>query len=139
MAELTLEIITPARSFFKGVVKSVTVPGSAGSFQVLVNHAPIISTLDIGEIKIEFPDGSKKYYATGGGTIEVANNYVLVLVDSMEQAENIDPDRARKAAERAKERLSKREKETDLSRAENALKRANNRLRMVERKIRSEI
>jgi len=80
MAELILEIITPAKPFFKGAIKSVTVPGTSGSFQVLLNHAPLISTLDIGEIKVEFPDNSKKYFAVGGGTIEVENNNVLIPV-----------------------------------------------------------
>ena len=57
MAELNLEIITPSKSAFKGEIKSVTVPGTKGRFQVLKNHSPIISTLDIGMIKVDLPDG----------------------------------------------------------------------------------
>jgi F-type H+-transporting ATPase subunit epsilon len=140
MAELLLEIITPSKPFFKGNIKSVTVPGSAGSFQVLINHAPIISTLEIGEIRIEFPDGSKKYYSIGGGTIEVENNQILILADSLETAESIDMERARKSAERARKRLANRsDKMIDVIRAENSLKRAINRMEIVEKRIKSEV
>jgi F-type H+-transporting ATPase subunit epsilon len=100
----------------------------------------LISTLDIGEIKIELPDGTKKNFAVGGGTIEVENNQVLILVDSLEKPEDIDVERARSAAERAKTRLANRsDKMIDVERAENALKRAVNRLKIVEKHIRSEI
>jgi F-type H+-transporting ATPase subunit epsilon len=140
MSELHLEIITPAKPFFKGVIKSVTVPGTAGNFQVLVNHAPILSTLEVGEIKVEFPDGNKKQYTTGGGTIEVDNNRVLILADSIEAIDGIDVERARSAAERARKRLANRsDKMVDALRAENALKRALNRLTAVEKYIRSEV
>jgi F-type H+-transporting ATPase subunit epsilon len=140
MTELFLEIITPAKPFFKGVIKSVTVPGTAGSFQVLINHAPILSTLEIGEVKVELPDGSRKHYTIGGGTIEVENNRVLILADSIEAVEGIDIERAKKAAERARQRLANRsDKQIDALRAENALKRALNRLHAVEKGIRSEI
>jgi F-type H+-transporting ATPase subunit epsilon len=140
MNELFLEIITPAKPFFKGVIKSVTVPGTDGGFQVLINHAPILSTLDIGEVKIELPDGSKKHYTIGGGTIEVEKNRVLILANSIEAIEGIDVERAKKAAERARKRLANlSDKEINALRAENSLKRALNRLQAVEKGIRSEI
>lgn len=139
-AELILEIITPAKPFFKGPIKSVTVPGTSGSFQVLINHAPIISTLDIGEIKVVFSDESQKVFATGGGTIEVNNNLITILADSLEAPENIDVERAKAAAERAKQRLANRsDKNIDVLRAEMALKRAVNRMNFVEKRIRSEV
>ncbi len=140
MAELKLEIITPAKPFYKGVIKSVTVPGTAGSFQVLVNHAPLLSTLDIGVVKVEFQDGKKTYYSVGGGSIEVDKNNVLILVDSLESPEDIDVERAKNAADRAKKRLADRsDKMLDVQRAENALRRALNRLQFVEKYIRREV
>jgi F-type H+-transporting ATPase subunit epsilon len=140
MAELFLEIITPAKPFFKGVIKSVTVPGTDGGFQVLINHAPILSTIEIGSVKIELLDGTKKSYTVSGGTIEVVNNRVLVLANSIEAIDGIDVDRAKRAAERARKRLADRsDKQIDALRAENALKRALNRLQAVEKGIRSEI
>ena len=139
MAALTLEIITPNRIQFNGEVQSVTIPGTEGSFQVLKNHAPLMSTFEIGEVKVVLPDGKETEYASGGGTVEVLDNHVLVLADSLEQINDIDVDRARSAKERAQERLAHKTDTTDVERAENALKRAVNRLRLVEKYIRAEL
>ncbi len=139
MAELNLEIITPDKAAFKGEIISVTVPGVKGRFQVLKNHAPLISILEVGMIKVVTPDNKSAFYATGGGTIEVLNNNVLILADSLELTENIDVERAKSAKQRAKERLERREEGTDLDRAENALRRAQNRLNIIEKHLRAEV
>ena len=139
MASLTLEIITPSRIQFKGEIQSITIPGTDGSFQVLKNHAPLMSTFEIGEVKVALPDGKETIYATGGGTVEVLDNHVLVLADSLEEIKEIDIERARSAKERAEGRLTQKTDTTDVERAENALKRAINRLRLVEKYIRAEV
>ena len=138
MAELNLNIITPSKSVFSCDVRSVTVPGTDGSFQVLKNHAPIISTLEIGLVKIELPDGSTEFYSTAGGTVEVLNNKITLLADSIERSDEIDPDRARAALNRAKERLAQRgiDKTLDVARAEAAAARAQNRLNIYEKYLR---
>ncbi len=139
MAGLTLEIITPNKIAFKGEVRSVTVPGTEGSFQVLKNHAPLMSTFEIGEVKVNLPNDERKYYATGGGTVEVLDNHVLLLADSLEEIESIDTERARNAKERAENRLAHKTDTTDVERAEHALMRAINRLKLVEKHIRAEV
>ncbi|HKB85415.1 MAG TPA: F0F1 ATP synthase subunit epsilon [Ignavibacteriaceae bacterium] len=139
MAGLTLEIITPNKISFNGEVQSVTIPGTEGSFQVLKNHAPLMSTFEIGEVKVVLTGGNEKKYATGGGTVEVLNNHVLVLADSLEDVGEIDVERARSAKERAENRLTHKTDTTDVERAEQALKRAINRLRLVEKYIRAEV
>ncbi len=128
MAELNLDIITPSKSVFKGEVKSITVPGTKGRFQVLKNHAPIISTLEIGMIKVDLNDSKSNYYSTTGGTIEVLNNQIIVLADSIELVDEIDEDRAAKAKQRAEERLANKNSDTNITRAQAALARAINRL-----------
>ena len=133
MSELNLEIVTPSKSAFKGEVKSITFPGTKGRFQVLKNHAPIISTLDIGMIKVDLPDGKENYYSTAGGTIEVLDNKVLVLADSIELVSEIDEERALAAKQRAEERLAEKNAEINIARAEAALARANNRLQLKEK------
>ncbi|MEO8232769.1 MAG: F0F1 ATP synthase subunit epsilon [Ignavibacteriota bacterium] len=133
MAELNLEIVTPSKSAFSGVIKSITVPGTKGRFQVLVNHAPIISTLDIGMIKVDLLDGKFVYYATAGGTIEVLNNKVLVLADSIEQVSEIDEERALLAKQRAEERLAAKNSNINLTKAQAAIERANNRISLKEK------
>lgn len=131
MKELFVEVITPSKQVFNGKAKSVTIPGTLGSFQVLFNHAPILSSFEIGVVKIEDLDAKTLKFATGGGTVEVQNNKVLLLAESFESPEDIDVERAKKAMERAKERLAKKKEEKiDVARAEAALKRAINRLKL---------
>jgi len=133
MAELNLEIVTPSKSAFSGEIKSITVPGTKGRFQVLKNHAPIISTLDIGMIKVDLPDGKANYYSTAGGTIEVLDNKVIVLADSIELVSEIDEERALQAKRRAEERLAEKNSEINISRAQAALARAINRISIKEK------
>jgi F-type H+-transporting ATPase subunit epsilon len=133
MAELNLEIVTPSKSAFSGEIKSITVPGTKGRFQVLINHAPIISTLEIGMIKVDLPDGKSEHYATSSGTIEVLDNKVLVLADSIEQVSEIDEERALMAKQRAEERLSAKTSDINIARAEAALAKAINRISVKEK------
>ncbi len=86
---LTVEIVTPQRTVFSGSAAGVTLPGTKGGFQVLYNHAPIVSSLGIGVIKIN--DGTADtIYATDGGFAEVLHNKVSVLVETAERADEID-------------------------------------------------
>jgi F-type H+-transporting ATPase subunit epsilon len=133
MAEINLEIITPEKIIYKDSVDSITVPGTKGMFQVLKDHAPLMSTIEIGVITLNKSD-EKTYLTTAGGTIEVLKNNVLILADSVEVIDDIDIDRAESAKTRAEENLiRKKEKEIDGVRAELALKRAINRINAREK------
>ena len=79
---MELEIVTPDRKVFEGEVKSATFPGSKGQFQVLNNHAPIISSLDKGELRYEDKSGSHSM-TVDGGVVEVLNNRIIVLAESV--------------------------------------------------------
>ena len=133
MKLINVEVLTPAKQVFKGEVVSITIPGTLGGFQVLYNHAPLISSFEIGKVKIQEQSGSAPIiFATGGGKVEVLKNKVLLLAESFERRDEIDKDRALKAKERAEKRLSEKgNKEIDFSRAEVALKRAINRLKIT--------
>ena len=139
MAGLKLEIVTPSKTTFSGEITSITIPGTEGSFQVLFNHAPIMSIFEIGLVKVNVEGNNVLYFATGGGTVEVLNNTVLVLADSLESVALIDLERAKKALERAKRRIEERRPETDLDRAQAALKRAINRIQIVEKYLRGDV
>ncbi len=76
-----LEIVSPGEKVFSGEIKLIQVPGSKGQFEVLRNHAPIISTLTNGKIKIISPDGEKTFFDIQGGVIEVKNNNIIVLAE----------------------------------------------------------
>ena len=128
MAEINLEILTPEKSILKEIVDSITIPGSAGSFQVLKNHAPIISSFETGVITVK-NNGSTKYFTTSGGTVEVESNKILLLTDSIENVGEIDVDRAVRSKERAEKRISQKgEVNIDIARAQAALSRALNRI-----------
>jgi F-type H+-transporting ATPase subunit epsilon len=104
-----------------------------GGFQVLFNHAPLLSSLDVGPLKVKNTQGVDTVYATGGGYLEVRENNVVVLVESAEKPEEIDVERARAARVRAEERLKAHDASFDSVRAELALARALNRLRLAGR------
>ncbi len=78
---MTLEIISPGKKIFSGKVKLVQVPGKKGAFEILNNHAPIISTLSAGKVKIVTPDDEKNFFDITGGIVEVANNNIIILVN----------------------------------------------------------
>jgi len=77
---MELVVLSPEKELYKGQVKSVTVPGTAGQFQILKDHAPIISSLSEGDVKIIKDDGSTLVLNIGEGFIEVLDNELAILV-----------------------------------------------------------
>ncbi|MEO2100248.1 MAG: F0F1 ATP synthase subunit epsilon [Flavobacteriaceae bacterium] len=91
---MQLEIVSPEAQLFSGEVESVTVPGASGSFQILNNHAPIVSTLVAGRIKIQgdltleksvedkfIKEGNYTYLEINSGAVELSDNKVILLTD----------------------------------------------------------
>ncbi len=128
---LHLEIVTPFGTVLDGPVQSCMLPGEQGAFQVLKNHASLVSNVDIGLIKVE-REAKNELFATSGGFCEVKDNVIRIIVESAEKAESIDAYRAQQAKERAEQRLQEEKSTIDAHRAELALKRAVNRLKAVE-------
>ena len=79
---MLLEIYTPDQKVFEGQVDSATFPGAKGSFQVLNNHAPLISTLEKGTVVYKSNNNQEKV-SIGGGVVEVLNNKVVLLAESI--------------------------------------------------------
>ena len=75
-----LEIVTPEETLFSSEVKYVKVPGSKGQFGILKDHAPLISTLEKGEIKVVEPDDDEKIFNVEGGVIEILKNNIIILL-----------------------------------------------------------
>ena len=78
-----LEIITPDKKVFEGEVKLVQLPGSKGGFEILTNHAPIISTLEKGTIKVQDMNNQEHLFEVNGGVVENKSNKIIVLVESV--------------------------------------------------------
>jgi len=80
---MTLDILTPDKEIFSGEIKLIKIPGTNGSFEILENHAPIVSTIDKGELKLITKDGNEIFYNVSGGIVECSNNKVSVLLESV--------------------------------------------------------
>jgi F-type H+-transporting ATPase subunit epsilon len=124
-----IEIATPQKYEKYENAVSCSAPGVLGHFQILVNHAPFVSQMDVGEMRVDTTD-EILHFATSGGFIQVLDNNVLFLLDSCESSKEIDVQRAESAKERAKTRLEAKEADIDLLRAKLAFSRALNRLRI---------
>ena len=133
-ATFHLSVITPTRTLLDEEVTSIIVPGSEGYLGVLAHHAPLIAALAPGRLTVKTAAEQTKVYALSGGFLEVSHNKAILLADAMETLEEIDVERAKKAAERARKRMDEGGKLWDVPRASEALNRALNRVKQVEQK-----
>ena len=125
-----LDIITPTGSQSIGQIKYLRAPSTDGLFGVLANHIPSIITIGIGEIKITI-DGKDKFYATSGGYADIKKESVSLVLETAENASNIDIKRSEKAIDRASKYLDSSKQ--DLDRAKKAIERAKARISVAKR------
>ncbi len=130
---LQLEIVTPERLVEKDTIEEIQIPGKNGYLGILPGHAPLITELGVGEITYK-ADGMQYHVAVAWGFAEVLPDKVTILAETAERAEDIDVERARKARERAEERLRSAGGEIDYQRALVSLDRANARLDVAAKK-----
>ena len=78
---MNLEIVTPEKELFSGQVTSVKFPGTNGEFEILNNHAPIISTLSEGKIRVITDQNKTEYFEINSGVIEMQKNKIIVLAE----------------------------------------------------------
>jgi len=130
---ILVEIVTPHRELFSGEVQMITLPGSEGQMGVMGQHAPLLTTLDIGEIILHRPDEEDDYIAVTGGVVEVRPDKVIVLARSAERADEIDIARAEAAMSRAEESHQNRPAE-ERRPVELALRRSQARLKVAQRR-----
>ena len=102
LEHLILQIVTPEREIFNAAVQQVSLPGMAGSFGVMRNHAPIVAALEPGALDIRDADNGELHLSIGGGFFQMMDNQAIVLADSAENASDINVERAREAEKRAK-------------------------------------
>src|SRR5512143_1488498 len=126
-----LEIVTPSKVVFSDDVRSFSAPGEMGSFQILPRHAAFITNLVPGKVKFMTKDSTEKVYATSGGVVEVHNNMISMLAETIEAKEDIDVKRALASKEKV-EKLIAVEHGTELEKAKEKLARAINRLKVAE-------
>ena len=136
MANLKVDIVTAERVIYaeEGVDRLI-VPGIVGELGVLPRHAPLLTMIQPGVLRI-VKGNDEIEMAITGGFIEVRENRITILADAAERAEEIDVARAEAARRQAQETLERREEEIDTARAEAALRRALARLKLAERRRR---
>lgn len=128
-----VEIVTLDRRLVSDEVDMVTLPGADGQMGVLRGHAPLLSTLDIGEIVLH-KGTDTVFIAVGGGVVEVRPDKVTVLADSAEGADEIDVLRAQQALARARESLADNPPPQRRIVIEAAMRRSNLRLKVAQRR-----
>ena len=136
MAPMLLEIVTAERLVYSDEVDIVVAPGMEGELGILPHHAPLLTILQPGELRIQKTGQEDVYMAVTGGFLEVTGNRVIVLADAAERSEEIDEARAQEALRRAEERLERSEEGADLQRALASIRRSRLRLDVRRRRRR---
>jgi len=133
---IKLEIVTPERLVFDETVDAVTLPGSEGELGILPHHAPLVSTLGVGELRIR-SGGSEDWFAIVGGFVQVLPDKVVVMAETADLSSEIDLEKAQTARRDAEQALESGYNEgVDLSAARAALQTALLRERVAQRRHR---
>ena len=133
---LQLEIVTPEKLAFEGQVDSVVLPGSEGELGVLPHHAPLVSTLGAGELRLR-TGNQEESFAIVGGFLQVLPDRVVVMAETADMASEIDLEKAQEARRRAEQALESGSVEgADLAAARASLQAALIRIRVAERRHR---
>jgi len=133
---LPLEIVTPERAAYSDEVDAVFCPGVEGELGVLPHHAPLLSTLGIGELRIR-KGAREEYFAIAGGFVQVRPDKVVIMAELADLSSEIDLEAAEEARNEAQRAIQQGfEEPADLARARAAMERALLRIRVVERRHR---
>ncbi len=130
MNTFELHILAAERSFYEGPCESLILPLTEGMYGIQANHVNMIAGVVPGELTYRVPGGVDEHAACSRGMVKVENNEVTVLVDTVERPEEIDVNRAQRAADEAKEELLKKRSRQEYMKAQMELARAMTRLRV---------
>ncbi|HHZ03182.1 MAG TPA: ATP synthase F1 subunit epsilon [Tissierellia bacterium] len=125
-----MNILAADKPFYTGPCESLIVPTSQGKYGIMANHVNILIAVVPGALFYRIPGEESKIVAVSHGLVKVENNEVLVLVDSVELPEEIDVNRAKRAAEEAKEAIVQSQSKQEYYAAQARLSRALSRLRV---------
>ena len=135
MATIRLEIATAERLVYSEDVSVVVAPGIDGELAILPRHAPLLTVLKAGQMRV-VKDGEESLIAVSGGFMEVMGNKVTILADTAEHSDEIDLERAEAALSLARERIAASASEQDLERAMADMRRYQARLTVARRRRR---
>lgn len=130
MGQFKIHILASDNAFYEGPCESLVVPTIRGQYGILAGHSNLISAVTPGKLTFRIPGEAEQIVAVSSGIVKVENNEVLVLVDTAERPEEIDENRARRAAEAAKEAMLQKRSIQEYRSAQMHLARALNRLKV---------
>ena len=139
MATIHVDIVSAEGEIFSGEAAMVFAPAAMGDIGIAPRHAPLLTTLRAGEVRVQTPGGEEQFFYVSGGAIEVQPHLVTVLADTALRAKDIDEAAAMQAKQRAEDALRDRVGKMELAEAQAELARAAAQLKALEklRKIRS--
>ena len=133
MATIHVDIVSAEGEIFSGEASMVFAPAQMGEIGIAPRHAPLLTTLRPGELRVQVPNGEEQYFYVSGGAIEIQPHLVTVLADTAARAKDLDEAAAKEAIQRAEEALRDRKGEIDSAKAQAELARAAAQLRAIER------
>ncbi len=128
-----LDIVSAEEEIFSGVVEMVVATGEMGELGIIPGHAPLLTILKPGEIRVTLQGGQEEVYYVSGGMLEVQPRHVTVLADAVERADELDEEAALKAKQRAEEAIASKQSDIDYSVAAAELARAVAQIRAIQK------
>ena len=126
---LTVAVVTPEGAAFEGAAQSVVVPAFDGEVAFLAGHAPFVGSLGFGDLRVTDDDGHVQHYFLAGGVVEVSDNVVTILAESVEAGDRVSPEDAERELEEAMALASKLD--MDIEARQVAIDKARARLRVA--------
>jgi len=133
MATIHVDIVSAEGEIFSGEAAMVFAPASMGDIGIAPRHAPLLTTLRAGEVRVQTPAGDEQFFYVSGGAIEVQPHLVTVLADTALRAKDLDEAAAQQAKQRAEEALSNRAGKVEIAEAQAELARAAAQLKAIEK------
>ena len=128
-----LDIVSAEREIFSGLVERVVATGELGELGIVPGHAPLLTLLKPGEVRLTLAGGHQELYYVSGGMLEVQPHHVTVLADAVERADRLDEAAAIAAKQRAEEAIANKHADIDYSLASTELARALAQIRLLQK------
>jgi len=116
-----VDIVSAEAKIFSGTAKMLHASGEMGDLGILPRHAPLLTKLKPGEVRVERPDGEEEFYYISGGMLEVQPHCITVLADTAVRAKDLDEAAAKQAKERAEQALRDQKSDVDIAQVEHEL------------------
>lgn len=130
---IRVDIVSAEKAIFSGLAEMVYAPAEMGEVGIAPRHAPLVTRMKPGEVRVEIKPGEQEYFYVSGGILEVQPHLVTVLADTAQRAHDIDEAQALEAKERAEKALADRELDFDAAKAQAELAQAMAQLRAIQR------